>query len=245
MRKYLLLATLLLAHAAHAAPACTSFGPGNTLPTAAVSGPVLCNQGYAVQYSPATKTPVWSAEHLTQESIEQAQALPGREHFLADLRIGVGERAELADYKRSGWSRGHMTPSGDMPDRTSRAETYLLSNVVPQSAALNDGAWNQIERATRALAEQDGEIYVVTGPGWHDDRGTIGRGRIRVPSSVWKVVYDPAEHATAAIVCKNTDRPTCTQVPLAAVVHAVGVDPFPGVSAGEAGRSFVVRGWPG
>ncbi|GAD09144.1 DNA/RNA endonuclease G [Gluconobacter frateurii NBRC 103465] len=240
---FLALLTFMLTPA-FADPICTEVSPGGQLPTQSNAGPVLCNQFYAAQQSLEYKEPLWSAEHLTEEGIEQAEKLQGRASFHADLRLPPGQRAELTDYKRSGWSRGHMTPSGDAPNKTSRAETYALSNVVPQSIPLNSGLWNKIERDVRSLAAKDGEVYVVTGPAFHGDAGTIGQGRVRIPTSIWKAVYDPSEGAIAVVVCKNVLQPTCGQVSVEALIRVTGVDPFPGITTPEKNKHLPIEGWP-
>lgn len=245
MRLTLLLAVLTVAPvSALAVPVCTEVSPNGQLPTQSNAGPVLCNQFYAAQQSLEYKEPLWSAEHLTEEGVERAEKLQGRATFHADLRLPLGQRSKLTDYKRSGWSRGHMTPSGDAPDKSARAETYALSNVVPQSIALNTGLWNKIERDVRSLTAKDGEVYVVTGPAFHGDAGTIGQGRVRIPTSIWKAAYDPSEGAVAVIVCKNVFQPTCGQVPIEALIRVTGVDPFPGIATTEKNKHLVIEDWP-
>ncbi|AQS88296.1 endonuclease [Neoasaia chiangmaiensis NBRC 101099] len=225
------------------AAGCPGIGPADRLPSVAQDGPIFCNHAYAVQVSPETRDPIWSAEHLTRASVRAATALHGRDDFHPDDRLPMAARATLADYKRSGWSRGHMTPSGDMPDPKARAETYALSNIVPQSARLNSGAWDHIEHAVRQQALRDGEIYVVTGPAFREDRGTIGIDDVRVPSSVWKAAYDPAANAIGVIVCKNTTHPTCDQVDLAALYRVTGIDPFPGAPSSARTHRLSIAAW--
>ncbi|KXU99228.1 hypothetical protein AD929_15630 [Gluconobacter potus] len=239
-----LIAVLLACTSPAVAANCPDFSPGGQLPTQSNAGPVLCSQFYAAQQSLNDREPLWSAEHLTEEGVEQAQAMTGRAPFYPDTRLPAGQRAELDDYRRSGWSRGHLTPSGDTPDRASRIQTFALSNIVPQNARMNSGPWDKIERAVRNLATQDGELYVVTGPAFKEDLGTIGSDHIQVPSSIWKAIYDPADGAVAVVVCKNQATPSCGQVPFDVLVRVVGIDPFPGVSAKEKSKRVTVKGWP-
>ena len=121
-----------------------------------------------------------------------------------------------------------MTPSGDMPDEHAHGQTFSLANMVPQTAELNRGVWEGVESAVRHLAEREGELYVVTGPGFHGDRlSSIGPDGVLVPTSTWKAVYDPRAGGAGVYVCKNTDQPTCDTVPVAALVRVVDIDPLP------------------
>ena len=57
-----------------------------------------------------------------------------------------------ANFARSGFDRGHLSPNGDMPDRDSQAESFSLANMVAQVHANNAGIWADIESAVRQLA---------------------------------------------------------------------------------------------
>jgi len=168
--------------------------PTVTAPAPVASGVIgLCNGAYAVGYAPTAHDPLWSAEHLTEEDLEAASGLARHNDFHSDARLGAAG-ATLGDYRHSGYQRGHMTPSGDAADPAAQDATYALSNVVPQTAALNEGVWEGIESAVRGLARRDGEIYVVTGPIFRDrPPATIGPDGVWVPTGTWKAVYDPAD----------------------------------------------------
>ena len=94
-----------------------------------------CNCGnnsvpFAVMYSGISRTPLWSAEHLTRESILDAKDLKGRAAFHPEGELPSNERAELSDYARSGFDRGHMAPSADMPNRSARQQCFSLANMI-------------------------------------------------------------------------------------------------------------------
>lgn len=111
----------------------------------------LCYEAFAVLHSGATRTPVFVAQRLNRQSIEDADEKRAK-RFFADARLPSGERAELEDYKNSGYSRGHMAPAGHMPTPTAMAQSFSLANVVPQDAQHNSGAWSKIEQNTRFRA---------------------------------------------------------------------------------------------
>src|SRR4051794_3862351 len=95
---------------------------------------LLCNDEYAVAASGATLGPLWSAEHLTADMVAAARGTVRRGRFHEEDRLPPEDRSLLSDYRGSGFDRGHMTPSGDMPDLQSQQQTFSLANMVPQTA---------------------------------------------------------------------------------------------------------------
>ncbi|MBA2686501.1 MAG: PKD domain-containing protein [Gemmatimonadaceae bacterium] len=95
-----------------------------------------------------------------------------------------------------GIDRGHMTRSSDRTTGTiDNADTYYLSNVVPQFADLNQGPWNNMESDLHAMAATNAkEIYIITGPAGintfttPNSDGTVRNlGKIQIPASTWKI----------------------------------------------------------
>ena len=206
LRPLLLLNLLLIATATAAAqPAtCPQFFPGGQPPALvnpklAQRSTLLCNDAYAVLASGITHGALWSAEHPTRASLIAARGIPREGEFHPDDRLPAADQAQLEDYRRSGYDRGHMTPSGDMPDETAQQQTFSLANMVPQAAELNRGVWARIEMAVRRLARRRGELFVVTGPAFAGQNvASVGPDGVLVPSSTWKAVYDPGAGAAGA-----------------------------------------------
>ncbi|MBA3656364.1 MAG: PKD domain-containing protein [Gemmatimonadaceae bacterium] len=95
-----------------------------------------------------------------------------------------------------GIDRGHMTRSSDRTTGTiDNADTYYLTNVVPQFADLNQGVWSNFEQYLHDLAGTGTkEVYIVTGPAGINtfttpgSNGTIkNEGKIQIPASTWKI----------------------------------------------------------
>ena len=223
-----------------ASAACSDHFAAQSQPSSSREVVLLCSLSFATGYSVQAKEAAWSAEHLTADSITEAEALEGRADFQEDFRLPLEDRSELMDYKRSGWSRGHLTPSGDVSTKNARAETFLLSNIVPQAAHLNSGAWNHLEANVRKIVKRSREAYVVTGPAFRAPLGTIGPDHVRIPSSLWKAVYLPSKKSVSVIVCKNTTPYRCNAVSQASLERVTGIDPFPGVPLSDKNRNAVL-----
>lgn len=153
----------------------------------------LCYDAFAVLHSGNTRTPVFVAERLSRASTLAARGEKRTDKFFADARLPRAERAELSDYKGSGYARGHMAPAGNMPNATAMAQSFSLANMIPQDPRQNSGPWAKIENDTRQYAlRAQGDVYVITGPVFAPTSPTIGPGQVAVPTHLFKLVYDPA-----------------------------------------------------
>ena len=151
----------------------------------------LCYDAFAVLHQGDTRTPLFVAERINRQSIEAAKGEQRTNRFFADARLPRSERAELSDYKGSGYARGHMAPAGNMPNATAMAQSFSLANMVPQDQRQNSGPWSKIEQDTRRYAERaQGDVFVITGPVFGPDSTTVGANQVRVPTHLFKLVYD-------------------------------------------------------
>ena len=198
----------------------------------------LCFSAFVVLHSGVTRTPLWSAEHLTPGRVRAAEALPRKNSFHAEPALPKDERAELADYEGSGYDRGHMAPDADMPDAQAEHESFSLANMVPQDARLNRGVWARIEEAVRGLAVRDGEVYVVTGPIFRGENLKALNGRVLVPTEVYKAVFDPKLGQAGAYVAENADDTKLREVSVAQLRDESGIDMFPGLPEATKARAI-------
>jgi len=166
-------------------------------PALAAQVSALCIEGYAVLYSGISRTPLAVAEHLTRARMAAAGEIRREGNFHEEQKLPPDARARLADYARSGFDRGHMAPAGDMATATAMAESFSLANMVPQNPGSNRCLWEGIETSVRRLAEDGGEVFVVTGPVFAGDTLQRIGGRVLVPTSLYKAVYVPGGGAAA------------------------------------------------
>jgi len=195
----------------------------------------LCFNVFSVLHSGVTRTPLWSAEHLQAQNIEAAQELSRENSFHPEPRLPSDQRAELSDYSRSGYDRGHMAPNGDMPDRDSQRDSFSLANIVPQDGENNRNLWAGIEGAVRRMAKQEGDLYVVTGPAF---LGTDLRkiGNVLVPTHLYKLVYSPRQRAGAAWFVENTADAKPKVIPIPELERIIGINLLPALSDAEKER---------
>jgi endonuclease G len=190
----------------------------------------LCYRGFAVLNSGVTRTPLWSAEHLTAQRVQAAEGLPRKNTFRADPNLPKAERAELKDYKGYGYDRGHMAPNSDMPDAASQNESFTLANMVPQDGDNNSGLWRHIEESVRNLAERDGDLYVVTGPIFDGDTVKQINGRVMVPTKVFKAIYDVKKQQASVYLVDNAPGDKYRVITLEQLEEISGIEVFPGLS---------------
>nr|WP_232431551.1 DNA/RNA non-specific endonuclease [Cupriavidus sp. UYPR2.512] len=196
----------------------------------------LCFEAFAVLHSGTTKTPVYVAERLNSERVADAQDEERTNKFFADARLPRAERAELDDYKGSGYDRGHMAPAGDMPNATAMAQSFSLANMVPQAPQNNRKSWAGIEKATRKYVwRAKGDVYVITGPVFGSAApATIGQDQVWVPQYLFKLVYDSTTHRAWIHWIENSDSARAGQpTTYRELVKRTGVEFLPGVPIAE------------
>lgn len=151
----------------------------------------LCFNGFAVMYSGVSKTPIWVAEYLTKERVLQARTLERDDSFHEEKQLPKEVRSTLADYKNSGFSRGHLAPNGDMADKSSQYDSFSLANIAPQYIKHNSPKWSKIENDTRGITFQYGSTYVVTGVAFLGKDIQVLKNNVLIPTHFFKAVYVP------------------------------------------------------
>lgn len=187
----------------------------------------LCFNGFAVMYSGVTKTPLWSAEHLTKKRINDAKKISREDNFHEESRLPKAMRATLSDYSKSGFDRGHLAPNGNMATRAQQYDSFSLANIAPQSPRNNRYIWRNIETATRQLALQYGEVYTVTGVTFLDQNVKTLKGRVLVPSHFYKAVYIPSLNQAGVYFAPNDESERIEVISVDSLAKKTGVDVLP------------------
>lgn len=212
----------------YASPPCLAQLPGHMPPAFANPGMIraareLCYPYMVILFSPLSRTPLWSAEWLTPARVRAARTMRRDNVFHPDPLIPPPVGAALADYVRSGYDRGHLSPSGDQPTPAAQADSFTLANMAPQNPGLNRGPWADLEDAVRDYAEH-APVFVVTGLQYIGSTVTVLNHRVAVPTTYYKMIYDPAAHTAVVYVAPNRQGGRPQPVPLAEFQRSAGID---------------------
>lgn len=167
---------------------------------------IICYNDYAVITSGISHTGLFSMEHLTPEKFAGHEHIPRRDRFHPDPHLPPGWSASIKDYVRSGYDKGHLSPSGDMTTPESQEESFSLANMAPQDPHLNRGLWANIEAGVKRTGEQQ-PLYVVTGTAYTSPANqqlTIGNNHVFVPTYYWKAVLSEDGKIHGIYMAENT-----------------------------------------
>lgn len=141
---------------------------------------------YVLSYARDNGTSNWASWHLDTSWLGTT---PRQDNFAGDSTLPAGwYKVVSTSYQGSGYDRGHLCPSADrtltVADNTA---TFLMTNMIPQTADNNRVTWEGLEEYARDLAIDDGdELYIIAGG--YGNAGTINNGHIVVPTHTWKVI---------------------------------------------------------
>ncbi|KAF7549652.1 hypothetical protein G7046_g8277 [Stylonectria norvegica] len=199
-------------------------------------------------YDRRLRNPHWVAEHITPASLARRDADRKHSTFLEDDSVPPKFRAQLKDYFRSGFDRGHQVPAADAKwSQRAMDETFYLSNMCPQvGEGFNRDYWAHFEDFCRRLTVQYPSVRIVTGPlylpkkdpvdnKWYVKYEMIGNPpSVAVPTHFYKVIFAEdgrvgGNVALGAFVLPNApianNKPiTDFEVPLEAVERASGLE---------------------
>lgn len=151
---------------------------------------VLANTGYLVGYDERRRNPAWVAYRAFEPPSWEAPERP--ERFVPDPRTRARVRPE--DYTNSGFDRGHMAPNyaiAVMHGDAAQEETFLMSNIVPQSPELNRRVWRDLEaRIIRRYSRRFETVWVITGPVYPQNNPTLLPSGVKIPEACYKILID-------------------------------------------------------
>tara|TARA_R110000868_G_scaffold193450_1_gene438411 strand:+ start:965 stop:1909 length:945 start_codon:yes stop_codon:yes gene_type:complete len=154
----------------------------------ASEGQLVHHQNYSLAYSEEHEQALWVFYELDRN--ETHAIAKRKDDFREDPLVRTGS-ASLADYKSSGYDRGHLAPAADMAfSEEAISESFYMSNMSPQEPSFNRGIWKKLEAQFREWAAADGSLYIVTGPVLVPGLAKMGDNQVSIPNFYYKVALD-------------------------------------------------------
>jgi endonuclease G len=167
------------------------------LPSTSQPEILISRKQYLISFNKTTRTPNFAIWELDPSEIGKSGRTrtfskdPDLENYF--LQTDRSQHAvEPSEYDNSCFDRGHVVPSADRSDSPEdNAETFLMSNIVPQTPYLNRVLWEHLEKHTRDLvSNQNKRVYIIAGPIYDQTIGSIGpKQNIQVPSKEFKIIF--------------------------------------------------------
>lgn len=166
----------------------------------------LPNRYYHVVYSDCLRVPVLATWTIT---VDMLRIPMGRitKNFRVDKRA-IPFASSSKDYLLQNFDRGHMCPSADRSfSAVAQKETFLMSNIAPQTPSLNRGGWLQTEVFCRGQALMFDSVKIACGPIFYSDSiRFLTSGHVGIPDAFWKVVLAASSDSLiAAWIFPNID----------------------------------------
>ncbi|MBQ9089301.1 MAG: DNA/RNA non-specific endonuclease [Lentisphaeria bacterium] len=191
---------------------------------------LLNRSGFALGYSHKRKQAVWVCYILTAKQLQMPKARRNNK-FAPDPAIRLNP-VKPADYRKTGYDRGHLAPAADMSfSKISMTHSFYMSNISPQLPGCNRGIWKRLESKVRQWALEEGKLCIITGPLFFGTRKVMGGRKIPVPDAFYKIILDMSEpyRMTAFIIPNNATKRRLNTFVTAVdkIEEATGFDFFP------------------
>jgi endonuclease G len=160
-------------------------GPGKN------SVAVLKNIAFYVGYCEERKSPLWVAFRIDGKKQRFNLKRPSR--FTVDTR--TRSRVDPGWFKGSGYDRGHMAPNSSISSqygRDAQLETFMMSNITPQTPDLNRKIWANLEKQVIEYAHRYETVWVFTGPIF-DEHLEFVTQHVQIPDAFFKILVDEKE----------------------------------------------------
>lgn len=158
-----------------------------------------CWQWYRGNSGTSWKRNNWDSVTDNEWAVLNKKTYGWGDPFQPDPDLEPGERTELQDYYGIPYQRGHICASSDrLNSRDANEQTFYLSNIMPQTSALNEGIWNDMETQVQAWGRNDKfrrTMYVIKG-------GTIDEKNIKTTTSSGLIV---PKYFFMALLCEDND----------------------------------------
>lgn len=154
---------------------------------------LIIHDTFDISYNNESLIPNWVAWHLELKDLGDGRYTG---IFYSDNKLPKEWYHVInSDYTDSNFDRGHMCPNADRNAYNYGKETFVTTNIIPQTSDSNKIIWKELEDYERQLCKNGNECYIFAGgygKGGTDLNGTrketISSHNIIVPKYTWKII---------------------------------------------------------
>lgn len=158
----------------------------NYLPANVNNNQIISYSQFTLSYNEEHEQADWVAYKLTNEEVVMKE--DRCDCFKKDKKV-ITKSASKSDYASTGFDLGHLSPAADNNlSKRANKESFLMSNISPQLPGFNRRIWKSLEEWTRQQATIDSFVYVVTGPVFVNNLGSLGKNEVSIPGYFYKIL---------------------------------------------------------
>jgi endonuclease G len=147
---------------------------------------LIVGDGSVLSYNESRGSVNWVSWRTTRADL--GNSLP-RPDFRPDPRLPNRFRnIGYYDYSGSGYDRGHLVPSADrFANGKLNEETFMMTNIIPQTGALNQYPWEKLESYVRSEVRKRNGFDAYQIAGGYGEQGFL-KNKVAVPTNCWKII---------------------------------------------------------
>lgn len=159
---------------------------------------------YTVSYNSGTKSADWVAYTVSTESIGIASSLSRdirKDEFVEDT-LTLSDFAENSEFEFV-----RFVPLVDFAGTPFWQDANYLTNFVPRTSNLSQGAWYGLNWAVRNAVNRLGEVYIISGPIYYESPVVelLDSEKVhRVPDAFFKIILTKSGGLSAFLLDQNT-----------------------------------------
>lgn len=143
----------------------------------------LCNSQYTSYFNKRFRVPEVVVETLEPTDFKLEYVRDAQ--FIQDPRVLDSPKPQ--DYNKSGWDRGHLSAASNTSYPKTIQESFLMTNIAPQSAELNRGLWKTLEGYAKLRGHHQ-KVLVISGTYFESCYTPKWFNNIAIPDGFWKVI---------------------------------------------------------
>ncbi len=161
---------------------------------------MLAQRDYVILYDGDLRVPLLTAERVDAARLDRAHRT---DCFRRDVRITADEASRPSDYNEPIFDQGHMAAFANQDSSVIAGNnSFIMSNMVPQTCQFNRGIWQILEGITRLWAAERRTLFVISGSLFDRDRDGLrdpdddaarmkaknDTARVAIPTAFYKIL---------------------------------------------------------